>query len=404
MPDLDTELTGLRTALSESTRQPDVRDVIDRAHRRTARRRTQVITVALVALVAAAVPLLRSTSDDKPPADSPPPLPITKTDNQPPFVDFFDNTHGIAEWMKCTSPQSCDFQGLLVTQDGSTWQSRALPKDIPLGGIVFAYMLGPRSIVLSAGGTPSKRWFSNDTGVTWQQVPDAPQGTIAAIPVGGSLNGGCKSRPANKCYDLTVTLPDSGRTSILASQPPFRVTGGQGYPDTNGTWWVQGVDNGKWVIASSRDDGRSWQVSNTGVDVSDHAMTDVLTAPNALYATLIDAPSNDPGYYVLTAILRSTDGGRTWERTWQPRPGSADEPQNIQHAPVIRDGKLTVLFDGLTYVSDDGKSFHKTDIPPREFRRNQSSGYVLTPPYGEIPDGAFPYELSNGVTGQIPHP
>ncbi|TCO53037.1 sialidase family protein [Actinocrispum wychmicini] len=397
MPDLDTQFTSLRRALSESTRQPDMRDVIERARRRTARRRTQLVTVVLVALVAIAVPLLRKTSDSAP-AVGPTIDAVVPPVNSPPFFSFYDSTHGVAMWSSCGG---CANDVLQTTEDGRTWQTKRLPSGRSIEATGSLWALGPRSLLFITGGLPQKRWFSKDDGTTWQEVPAESQGTIPAIPPGGILAYGCYQVTKETCPQrVQVIRPDSGTVATLAGQPPFRVATTQQFADAAGTWWVNGVDDaGIWMVASSRDNGRSWQTGKLDMALPDLSLPYLTTGPDAVYATLIDQGSIDP---TLLAVFRSTDGGRTWEHTWRG-PGDA-QPQIVLHPPVVQDGKLTYVSSGVTYVSDDGgKSFHKSDIEPRGSVLIRD-GYLRYPIFQDTLDDGFPYELPNGVRGRIPRP
>jgi BNR/Asp-box repeat protein len=397
MPDLDSELTELGSKLRESARPPHVSDVIERAHSRRQRRRTQLATAIVVALVALAIPLLRSSASRTPAVNS---LPGPKT-SLTPSVDFFDATHGYAMWSTCLA-HACT-STVQVTQDGKTWQRL----DLLFPGFGKVKALGPHTLIVDTADPPSvTRRFSNDAGQTWHEVPRTPTGSVAEIPAGAILEMGCDA--ACPQPDIVgVVLPDSGLFAPLATQPPFGVSQAQAIPDADGTWRVLGLkDTGDWILGTSRDNGRSWQVSTlpAAENTADGAEVEVLARPDAVYAMVMHSWAGP--YRGLTAIFRSTDHGQTWEQTWQA-PAKDNGRWLILAAPEVRpDGTLAVLTpDKKLHTSkDNGHTFQDSDLTPESWPGIWTrGGYLTGPALTGMPSGAYPYRL-DGVAGEVPRP
>jgi hypothetical protein len=321
-----------------------------------------------------------------------------------PAVDFFDATHGFAIWTLCpgTRLSGCT-STLQVTQDGKTWQRR---EPMPGYGYIGLRVLGPSTVVVDQlGSSPQKRLFSSDAGQTWHEVPLKPVDTVAQIPAGAILQKQCM--PECDGYDVVgAVLADSGMFVTLATPPPFVTFGVQPLPDTNGTWWVQGLkDTGEWLIGASRDNGRSWQVSTLPkVQIrGDGPAMQVIVAPDAVYAAMSERPWNLVNDIQLAAILRSTDGGRTWERTWSP----GAQPGHIAIGPLVGpDGTLIAYApDKKMYTSKDGgHTFQLGDsTAPAWSGVWTRAGYLSAPSSEDMPSGAYPYQLA-GVSGEIPRP
>lgn len=358
MPDLDSELAGLRAGLRESIRQPDVTEVIERAHRRT-NRRVQVATVMAVIVAAAVVPLLRMGVQQD--------TAISAEDTRPGMVsaiDFFDAQHGFAIATHCDSQSDGCVRRLLVTDDGKTWRWRDLPPDLGEStGVDRLYVLGPRSVAI-VGYAParqqSKNWFSDNAGETWQS-PLPVMFTIkqaVEIPDGATLAIGCEIPRTNESVcktSVNVVHPSAGTLASVTSQPDFQPRDVQSAPDADGTWWAHGADDSALRVAASRDRGRTWQSSALPHSYRIGVRVSVVASPHGLYAAVID-PVGEGGPNLLR-LYRSTDSGRTWQTQWQS--GSGD-PVTINGVPIAGANGLVYITDCklVSHVSsDNGKTF-----------------------------------------------
>ncbi|CAM3387789.1 hypothetical protein KIPE111705_05925 [Kibdelosporangium persicum] len=98
-----------------------------------------------------------------------------------------------------------------------------------------------------------------------------------------------------------------------------------------------------------------------------------------MYATL-SAPVDTPAD--LLAIFRSTDGGVTWQQTWQAAEGK--QPTSISGVPVAGvDGKLRVSqyphrTDGVWTSADGGRTFTAEQNPNAAEVRLIRSGYLAS--------------------------
>jgi hypothetical protein len=126
-------------------------------------------------------------------------------------------------------------------------------------------------------------------------------------------------------------------------------------PAADGNWWVSGTvpNTGRWAVAVSRDAGRNWSVhqlpERPGQAVSN---VKISVGPRAVYALALGPlPNVDNG---LVAVFRSTDGGVSWEQTWQAAAGR--EPRSLVGVAVAAsDGSLLVHTElSEPYVSTDG--------------------------------------------------
>lgn len=383
MPDLDHELAGLRDRLHDDLYQPSVEAVTERARQRTSRRRRQFGAAAAVLLVGAAIPLLRAQTAPVPVPDPPlaPPtagtLPGFEALPPGPFVvsvDFSDERNGYALRAPCTDAQdrNCVTE-LFATGDGERWEKRTMPIRAREMNQQLN-VVGPRSLYIDTvlGTRSFDRWFSADGGRTWREVSVEPELSVAAIPEGAVLHHRCT--PDDGCVpdeQFFVLLPD-GRTATLATQPPLT----QPFPGriqaADGGWWVSGRNpaTGRWALAVSRDDGRTWSVSDlpefAGTPLTGFTVT---AGPNALYASAVGTVREDgaePRTGIL-AFLNSVDGGATWTLLHD---SPVDQLAGAWGGMVATaDGRLILNDDfsgGEAYVSsDNGKTF--TKFENREF-------------------------------------
>jgi hypothetical protein len=396
--DLDDELARLRDELRSSLPVPSFRHVRERAKQRVVRRRMQVGAAAAVLAVSVAIPLLRAGVQPDPvrPATPPAPTPEEPTmPSGPHLVDiaFADAAHGYAIRATCATGSPCS-EELLATDDGEHWRNSPLrrPKEAATWGVGTLRTLGPEEIVLdwpmSGDGESARvvRLHSIDGGRSWRTVPvpSVVTDTVAAIPAGASLVSACAKvvGGGEKCGErgFAVLLPGSAASARLANQPPLTAMAAGDVQTADGWWWVVGRDptTNNWGLAVSHDDGRSW--TTTVLDwreTVDQSGWSVVSANGTFYASAIGPAPNASNS--LVSVLRSTDSGRTWQRTWKP--GADKGPGRVYQDPVAgTDGTLTVneiTNDKVTYSSDDGgRTFSEVPRSHPDFAFWSRIGYI----------------------------
>ncbi|MEV6103959.1 sialidase family protein [Streptomyces sp. NPDC051940] len=285
-------------------------------------------------------------------------------------ADFHDTTHGFALLYRC--PQDGDpvarcEQRLSVLDDGG-WAERTVPLP-PAGGddgvSAVVTSLGPRTALVTdyTVDRDAPGLFTTDGGRTWTKVDRDASGTTVRIPDGVSPAFWCDSPDENMDCErprLAAHDPATGRLRVLAVQPPLDLAHDwRVEPLADGTWWVWGRDpaSGDLVVASSRDDGRSWRTSRLAGDPGDVMRVDVFgTTGRTLYASLAreSTATAETTKNPLSAVYASTDGGRTWDRRWTHRQGRA--PWSALGTPLVgADGSLLLVTeDDRVFRSRDG--------------------------------------------------
>jgi hypothetical protein len=351
------------------------------------RRRRLGVALAVV-LVGATIPLvrtgLRPVPDEEPADPAGPGAEPATSFVYDVDVDLHGQVQGYALRAVCpvrSGAGPCTTE-VLYTENGVRW---AIQSRLPATGDSSVprldrriQTLGPSKVVVEAR---TERWYSGDSALTWQRVPVEPAASVPAIPADAVLETRCfvVTSACRGPGQLLVTLPDSGRSAVLANPPALDQLAPGRIPAADGGWWASGQDpaTGRWSLAVSRDAGRSWTVTPlppfTGTPQAGIAVT---ATPNALYAAAVgQLPDTAAG---LLAIFRSTDGGVTWTVAWQARDGS--QPRSIagtlMAAPA---GSVTVTSqDGGTYVSTDGAAtFHQISGPARRARWTRI-GYIAS--------------------------
>jgi hypothetical protein len=357
MRDLDSELTGLRDTLRAAVYQPPTEEMIKRGRRRVRRQQAQVAAVVALIVTAGAWPFLQ-IPDSTAPAVPHRSYVLTQ--------DYYDTRSAFALGGTCRTDNECE-PWFMTTANGQTWETRTIPPvDVQYTGLddkVTA--LGTSRVVIEdfLANKSSNRYYSDDGGRTWSSVATRPDITIQEIPEDAALET-TTDRPSagTLCRDgqVIAMLSDSGRSAKLATQPPIDLTWCQPYPDLNGTRWVAGSDprTHQPVTASTRDRGRTWQVTplpgftppSSDRIATNYPLVIVVSTPAASYASVID-----PGTSGLLAMFRSSDFGATWTRTWQTK---GDRLSVMAGTPVAgTDGNIRFPHDLHTdsvWTSADG--------------------------------------------------
>ena len=395
MPDLDGELAELRDDLHGVVRQPEVGVVVERSRQARVRRRTQFAAAGAVLVVAAAIPLLRTTL--APVGGDPGTSPaVTTTTSTTPYnpgdgyhydVDFADAKHGFAIRSKCAGYPGRTCTGeLLVSEDGGKrWQPRAIPVELtPNTAPPRVFVFDARRVALArytTDGTVGGGYYTADAGLTWTPVAPAGSDTSAAIPDGGLLDVACTG-VAPECRPVLITLaPDTGRMLPLAAKLPLTKPIPTSTVRLAGGWWVTGTDpaTGRAALAVTRD-GRTWSVRPLP-DVPDGTVYAMMAAHGTtLYAVAGSEAQSAPPR--LLAVFRSVDGGSTWERTFLGSKGQS--PYDLIGYPVATaDGRL-IIPGGVAWASrDGGRTF---DVVPSDevtgIIRPTRGGYLASPSFG----------------------
>jgi photosystem II stability/assembly factor-like uncharacterized protein len=360
MSELDDRLQGLRDELAAAIALPDVDRLTDRAR---TRRKVQVGAIAAVVAVVMAVPLARA-------------LPIWTAAGPNPaktayLVDFADADHGYALTRTCArGTVDCRFALYRTANGGADWQPRKLPRAPGDGFWDVMYVLGPDAVTLANPlGVETSRIFSTDGGRTWGVTEELTPAGTAPLPSHGVLTGGCGAQPypGQGCGAVGSIQPDSGRFLAAPRQPGIIALQVGPAPTASGKWWVAGAVDGNphAFLAVSADGGRTWSTSEMDQFAGPGGWS-VVEHGNVMYAT---ARSRSDRVF---GVWRSTDGGRSWTRTWNPaaaevlasddgRPSSWDGPELLGSPVLTADGDLVLPGTTGTYVSaDDGRDFTRT--------------------------------------------
>ncbi|HEU5475129.1 MAG TPA: hypothetical protein VFV67_31170 [Actinophytocola sp.] len=362
---LDIPIGTVRTRMSGP--QPDipvpvppVGKIIERSRQRAGRLRMQVGAAAAALVVFAVIPALRTPPPPDPgPADAEVISGLEPTRLEPEVysVEFADRLRGYALRAVCPGEPFHCVHDLMVTEDALRWTARGLPPHPGPEAAWVLHVLGPRRVVVE---TRETRWHSDNAGVSWRKVPTEPVRTVPAIPPDAVLSTRCAvaTRPCVEPDGVVVLLPETGHAATLANPPPLLEPNPGAVPAADGGWWVSGRDPASdgWAVAVSRDGGRTWSVGLvpefTGVPFAGPTIT---TGAGVAYATFTGARRNVNNG--LLAIFRSTDGGQTWEQTYQR---SRLEPRSVAGVAVAAaDGTLVVFTESGTQFNsaDGGRTF-----------------------------------------------
>lgn len=357
MSELDTSLQELRDDLRSSITRPDLARVAGRARQRDVRRRMQIGAITAVVLVSVTVPVLRSLSSERPPADQA----VSATMRY--HVDFANATHGYALGNACaeSAGDPCVFSLLATSDAGRTWQPRTLPANGMLteqGGMTV--LDADHLVVYAPAPAPSTyaaRYKSDDAGRTWRESSLLTREPLQ-IPAGAELTQLCGV--VGDCASGLGTVGVDDRAAFLPTQPPLADPQPGRSSTAGGRYWVAGKDRStdRWAISVTSDEGKTW--STTLVDPPGEPYVSgmpwsVVENNGVMYATVVGAIGAGP--FGLLAVYRSTDKGMSWTATWQ-----ASETNiliAVDGSPIATaDGRLLVQSTvGGTLESQDGQTF-----------------------------------------------
>jgi hypothetical protein len=427
MPDsyLDQRLVQARTELLDAIHQPSLDQITDRGRVLRRRRRTVRSGIALAAVAAVTVAVLRPWAGNPEATIQPAATPAATPTGAPVYADAGAGvtinglTESVAEVPDVpgaiTDVEFADpDHGYLVTdrrtfastQDGGlTWQRRSLPPD------------PGDELVLFPGGQLAlgNGYLSSDGGRTWRPAPDlvtaapdtAAPDTAAPDTAAPDTAGRDELLRLGSPDTVEVWSPRYGRRGVLAQPPPLTVTWVAARPTPDGAWWVGGTahdGSGRPALASSRDGGRTWQPVTLDAPPG---QAQVSLLGRHAYAIVLGADRK------IRAILHSVDGGQTFTPTRTGDDAGA-EPATDDAEPTTLAGEAVPLLDGRLlvttaanhwYVSDDdGATFTEAagNLPIVGAVRRTWAGYVAYDLFGPAPAGWAAFS-SDGSTWRKLH-
>lgn len=360
------------------TTQPDFVELERTAARRVRRRRRamSLAATATVVLIAVAVPFtprLLDTIDrgessavdggrvDVVQGEADPPERTGPPANAPelePRTEFIDLRTGFLVDRPTADGQPCGLAIRITVDGGHTWSEPRMP-DAMRCGAPGASAGGQRVRVLDADTVvmlgDGMGYISHDAGRRWTAYRPRTL-TVDELPAGVVPRPVClrlaQCRTDNR---LEAVDPVTGNQLRLRAGPQFGALR-EVVEATDGSIWVPGqATDGRYGVAWSRDRGRTWTTKLFDFSGDDSEGPTVATLDGrSIHVAMVNLPNVADGTQVVTnALVRSVDGGTTWERvTLDVIP---EEPLGQVGAYVARDGSL-LLDAGARgwYVSRDG--------------------------------------------------
>lgn len=357
-------------AVLDNVALPAYDDLRREAKRRRARRTVSLGGLAVLMLVAAAgVPTLLLAPTPRPatwaqPAPLEEPLP---DDNYRPFgsFSFFDARHGYLLYQSSgdgyRNNDACLMAMRFTDDGGESWSDlRAVPC-VPMegGGLVGGpRMTGPESFV-QVTGDGNVFYRTRDAGRTWQRYRPRTR-TVKSFPDGVVPQRVCEG--GRECADdnrLGWYDPETGDRMRLAKGPDMRALR-YGKLAADGSVWISGhADDGRYAVAVTRDNGRSW--TTVRVDLKGKMLEgpNVATYDGKVGYLVVEGKGTDSdGRTYRRSIMRTDDGGESWSRV--PTEDLPIDYFGVFDAVVTPDGALLIPGeqaedDSVTwYVSHDG--------------------------------------------------
>lgn len=359
MTHVDDDLGDLRIQIHQSISPPPLSAIVHRAQHSRRRRIAAMGSVGLVAAVVATVPIVVGAGRGSiPPAQAPAPLSTTApqlTTGPAPTItaassassgpssdvtvnglDFADPNDALAVVQRGCANHSCTVE-VWVYRDGA-WSTRRSPFPPPqtnwFKGTVINF--GKGRLLLGLVGDITSSWYSADDGRTWTELAQQLL-SVSTIPKDARLSVICADSGSDcRTRQLQVLLPNTGRVAVLPKPPNFELLGG-GEQDSSGRWWLTGSVDKVPAVATSDDDGRSWQVHRTA-DRASSDWTELTIVGNSVWASLLDPPGTSDGMGGLRAVYRSTDRGGTWRKAYVATTTEVD----LKGAPIPQGADLGI--------------------------------------------------------------
>ncbi|MCK2239703.1 MULTISPECIES: sialidase family protein [unclassified Crossiella] len=323
-------------------------------------RKRILLALLAVALVAAVLVVLREQAGP-PPEAGPTMIPVPSRETALVAADFADERHWFGLRAQCwkAQPYRCA-RTLVATADGVP-RLRELPEELrgyQEGQGISLLALGPSQVL--AYNRYFRSWYSADAGQSWTEVRERAE-PVDRIPAGAVLERDCTLAGCE--HRVMVVLPDSGRRAELRGLPPLTEVHPVSLPDRQGRWRVVGLLDGKQVVLTSADHGRTWQVRELPPGVPAISRAQAVPAENGMYLK-VDSSTASPAGDIASALYRAQ--GEGWELVW--RNLSVDQPLRSLHAVVPGPGdRLTALDQQrLTRVSEDGGRTFRRARPEEE--------------------------------------
>ncbi len=421
----DDDLEELKTQIRRSISPPPLSAIVHRAQQSRRRRIAAIGSVGLVAAVVATVPIVVGAGRaSTPPAHAPAPLsttapPVTtgpagtttaassasrSADNYDRTIigpDFADPNNALAVVQRGCADHSCTVE-VWVYRDGA-WSTRTspLPPDPGKNGFKGTITnFGKGRLLLGLCGDITSSWYSADDGRTWTELPQQLQ-SVSTIPKDARLWVICADSGSDcRTRQLQVLLPNTGRVAVLPNPAHFEPFDGvEARQDSSGRWWLTGSVDKVPAVATSDDDGRSWQVHRIA-DRASSNWTELTIVGNTVWASLLDPPGASNGMGGLRAVYRSTDRGGTWRRVYA---AGATTEVDLKGAPIPQGDDLGICATALGQsirLSPNG-AFKSWACPGDGWPIHINGGYIIE---GNGSPGTIALSLDGSSWRTIPGP
>jgi photosystem II stability/assembly factor-like uncharacterized protein len=257
-----------------------------------------------------------------------------------------------------------------ISRDGGkTWRMASVPDSADLDFRGLAVPSAGTTVLMSAGpGQDGKaRLFrTEDGGTTWAVAYETRQAGafFDSIAFRDTRTGFVMGDPVGGAYQVFATH-DGGKTwaQVKAKLPPMQ-KGEAAFAASNS---ALGVGPGKlaWMVTggaeharvfASRDDGRTWSVTDAPVAAGATAGLFGVAFADALHGTAVGGDHKDETRASPNIVITS-DGGRTWRRAAHEGPSGLKEGIGRLNAKTL----LTVGPRGTSISKDGGATWKAVD-------------------------------------------